>query len=158
MCPLHVCIWAFAPRCASACVWQHSPFIGIDFSRRGFSPRSAFLSTQPPPSSSIALWRANSYNFTLMVLVTMGPALLQCKRWQSSIRASGRLPCPSCWRIPLSMGISGKLRLRWHGFQLTCRLIACQCLPPPPPQHISQLLASNPTATLRPFYKYREQI
>lgn len=68
-------------------------------------------------------------------LATTGSGLLQCKRWQSSIGASGRLPPPPLLprrRIPLSMGISGKLRARLHGFQLTNRLAASQRLPPSP--------------------------
>lgn len=66
--------------------------------------------------------------------------------------APPRPPLLPRWRIPLSMGISGKLRARLHGFQLTERLDASQRLPAS--QRICQLFALNSAATLsfwRPF-------
>lgn len=132
MCPLKLCIQACALGCVSECVsvWQHSPVISIDFSRRGLSHWSPSLSVPPPPL--LPLLSCVQIAIILFSRSSSLWALPSCSvkdgsHWSGHLDTrpaptrtlSPSPPSPPRWRIPLSMGISGKLRAVLHGSQLT---------------------------------------
>lgn len=99
-CVLHLCILACALSPAHRRVRLHSPVISIDFSRRSLSLISVSLSQHTSPPSSFSSFHCSLSCVQIAIILLSwswslwGPALLQCKRWQSLIGASGRLLCP----------------------------------------------------------------